>query len=153
MEYIIFCPVYPLKTLQIQKFSNVFRGQEKRPVAWNGINCYERCGVPKVHSLKGHSMWNGPNFREVPTSPSWILLKFCQCTHQEMKILKILLPSRGRFQNYSHLNYGPVSLDIESLQFMTFWKCSYLESFNSKDLTEILNSDLFSGSIYYKKPF
>ena len=76
-----------------------------------------------------------------------------QCTHQEMKILKILLSSRERFQNYSHLNYGPFSLDIESLQFMTFWKCSYLESFNSKDLTEILNSDLFSGSIYYKKPF
>ena len=43
-----------------------------------------------------------------------------QCTHQEMKILKILLSSRGRFQNYSHLNYGPVSLDIESLQFIAF---------------------------------
>ena len=67
-----------MKTFEIQRFSNVFRGQEKRPVAWNGINCYERCGVPKVHSLKGHSMWNGPNFREVPTSPSWILLKFCR---------------------------------------------------------------------------
>ena len=32
-----------------------------------------------------------------------------QYTHQEMKILKILLPSRGHF-----------NLDIESLQFMAF---------------------------------
>ena len=58
-----------------------------------------------------------------------------QCTHQQMKILKILLSSGERFQNYSHLNYGPFSLHIESLQFMSFWKCFYLlESFNSKDL-------------------
>ena len=49
-----------------------------------------------------------------------------------MKILELLLSSRERFQNYSHLNYGHFSLDIESLQFMAFWKCSYLESFNSK---------------------
>ena len=41
-----------------------------------------------------------------------------QCTHQEMKILKILLSSRERFQNYSYLNYGPFSLDIESSQIM-----------------------------------
>ena len=43
-----------------------------------------------------------------------------QCTHQEMKILKIILYSHERFQIYSHLNYGPFSLDIESLQFMAF---------------------------------
>ena len=43
-----------------------------------------------------------------------------QCTHQEMKILRIVLSSRERFQNFSHLNYGPFSLDIESLQFMAF---------------------------------
>ena len=43
-----------------------------------------------------------------------------QCTHQEMKILEILLSSHERFQNYSHLNYGLFSLDIESLQFMAF---------------------------------
>ena len=47
-----------------------------------------------------------------------------QCTHQEFKIMKILLSSCERFRNYSHLNYGPFSLDIESLQFVTFWKCS-----------------------------
>ena len=41
-------------------------------------------------------------------------------THQEMKILKILLSSRERFQNYNHLNYGPFSLDIESPQIMAF---------------------------------
>ena len=46
----------------------------------------------------------------------------------------MLLFSREQFQNYSHLNYGPFSLDTESLQFMAFWKCSYLESFNSKHL-------------------
>ena len=46
----------------------------------------------------------------------------------------MLLSSRKWFQNYSHLNYAPFSLDIESLQFMAFWKCSYLESFNSKHL-------------------
>ena len=57
-----------------------------------------------------------------------------QCSYQDMKILKILLSSHERFQNYSHLNYGPFSLDIESLQFIAFWKCSYVESFNSKDL-------------------
>ena len=44
-----------------------------------------------------------------------------QCTHQEMKILKILLSSRERFQNYSHLNYELFNLDIESLQFVAFW--------------------------------
>ena len=43
-----------------------------------------------------------------------------QCTHQEMKILKILLSSHERFQNYSHLNYEPFSLTIELLQFMAF---------------------------------
>ena len=43
-----------------------------------------------------------------------------QCSYQDMKILKILLSSHERFQNYSHLNYGPFSLDIESLQFIAF---------------------------------
>ena len=43
-----------------------------------------------------------------------------QCTHQEMKILKILSSSCEQFQNYSHLNYGPFSLGIKSLQFMAF---------------------------------
>ena len=43
-----------------------------------------------------------------------------QCTHQEMKILKILLSSRERFQNYSHLNYGPFNLTTESMQFRAF---------------------------------
>ena len=42
-----------------------------------------------------------------------------QYNHQEMKTLKILLSSRERFQNHSHLNYGSFNLDIESLQFMT----------------------------------
>ena len=64
----------------------------------------------------------------------FVEILWSQCTHQEMKILKILLSSHEQFQNYSHLNYGPFSLDIESLQFMAFWKCSYLESFNSKHL-------------------
>ena len=43
-----------------------------------------------------------------------------QCTHQELKILKTALSFRERFQNYSHLNYEPFSLDIESVQFMAF---------------------------------
>ena len=43
-----------------------------------------------------------------------------QYTHQEMKTLKILLSSRERFQNYSHLNYGPFNAEIESLQFVAF---------------------------------
>ena len=55
-----------------------------------------------------------------------------QCTHQEMKILKILSSYHERFQNYDHLNYGPSSLDNKPLQFMTFWNCSYSASFNSK---------------------
>ena len=29
--------LYPLKTLEIQCFSDVFRGYKKRPVAWNGL--------------------------------------------------------------------------------------------------------------------
>ena len=29
-------------------------------------------------NLLGHSMWNGPNFKKLPTWPSWIFLKFCQ---------------------------------------------------------------------------
>ena len=57
-----------------------------------------------------------------------------QRTHQEMKILKILLSSYEWLQNYSHLNYGPFNLDIKSLQFMAFWNCSYSASFNSKQL-------------------
>ena len=57
-----------------------------------------------------------------------------QCTHQEMKILKILSSYHERFQNYDHLNYGPSSLDNKPLQFMAFWNCSYSASFNSKHL-------------------
>ena len=52
-----------------------------------------------------------------------------QCTHQEMKILKILLSSHERFQNYSHLNYGSFGLDIESLQFMAFLKMLLFRKF------------------------
>ena len=43
-----------------------------------------------------------------------------QCTHQEMKILKILSSYHERFQNYDRLNYGPSSLENKSLQFMAF---------------------------------
>ena len=43
-----------------------------------------------------------------------------QCTHQEMKILKILSSYQERFQNYDHLNSGPSSLDNKPLQFMAF---------------------------------
>ena len=43
-----------------------------------------------------------------------------QCTHQEMKILKILSFYHERFQNYDRLNYGPSSLDNKPLQFMAF---------------------------------
>ena len=43
-----------------------------------------------------------------------------ECIHQGMKILKISLSNCERFQNYSHVNYGPFSLDTESLQFMAF---------------------------------
>ena len=80
----------------------------------------------------GYSMWNEKSSHLTFMDFDEILSR--QCTHQEMKILKIWLSSHERFQNYSHLNYGPFSLDIESLQFMAFWKCSYLESFNSKHL-------------------
>ena len=54
-----------------------------------------------------------------------------QCTHQEIKILKIL-SSYEWFQNYSYLNYGSFKLDIQLLQFMAFWNCSYSAIFNSK---------------------
>ena len=57
-----------------------------------------------------------------------------QCTHQEMKILKILSSYHERFQNYDHLNYGPSSLENKLLQFMAFWNCSYSPSFNGKHL-------------------
>ena len=30
---------YPLKTSENQRFSDVFRGYWKRPVAWNGLRC------------------------------------------------------------------------------------------------------------------
>ena len=43
-----------------------------------------------------------------------------QCTHQEMKILKILSSYQERFQNYDRLNSGPSSLDNKPLQFMAF---------------------------------
>ena len=43
-----------------------------------------------------------------------------QCTHQEMKILKILSFYHERFQNYDRLNYGPSSLDNKPLRFMAF---------------------------------
>ena len=43
-----------------------------------------------------------------------------QCTHQEMKILKILSFYHERFQNYDRLNSGPSRLDNKPLQFMAF---------------------------------
>ena len=75
-----------------------------------------------------HSMWNGPNFGKVPT---WNFVKSMYPSRNENP--ESLLSSHEWFQNYSHLNYEPFSLCIESLQFMAFWKC-YLESFNSKHL-------------------
>ena len=51
-----------------------------------------------------------------------------QCTHQEMKILKILSSYHERFQNYDCLNCGLFSLDSKPLQFMLFWDCSYSAS-------------------------
>ena len=48
-----------------------------------------------------------------------------QCTHQDMKVLNILLSSRESLPSHSHLNYQPYSLDIESLQFMAFWNSFY----------------------------
>ena len=41
------------------------------------------------------------------------------CTHQEMKILKIL-SYHERFQNFDRLNYGPSSLDNKPSQLMAF---------------------------------
>ena len=43
-----------------------------------------------------------------------------QCTHQEMKIRKILSSYHERFQNYDRLNDEPSSLDKKPLQFMAF---------------------------------
>ena len=57
-----------------------------------------------------------------------------QCTHYEMKILKISLSSREQFQDYSHLNYEPFSLEIESLQFMAHFENAPILLANSKHL-------------------
>ena len=68
------------------------------------------------------------------THTDFVHVLWSQCTHQEMKILKILSSSHKRFQNYDRLNYGSSSLDNKPLQFMAFWNCSYSASFNSKHL-------------------
>ena len=51
-----------------------------------------------------------------------------------MKILKISLSSREQFQDYSHLNYEPFSLEIESLQFMAHFENAPILLANSKHL-------------------
>ena len=51
-----------------------------------------------------------------------------------MKILKISLYSREQFQDYSHLNYEPFSLEIESLQFMAHFENAPILLANSKHL-------------------
>ena len=43
-----------------------------------------------------------------------------QCSHQEIKILKILSSYDERFQNYDCQSYGPFNLDNKLLQFMAF---------------------------------
>ena len=43
-----------------------------------------------------------------------------QCTHQDMKILKILFSYQERFQNYDRLNCGHSSLDNKPFRFMAF---------------------------------
>ena len=68
----------------------------------------------------GHVKWTKFQKSSHLTLMDFAEILSSQCTHQEIKILKILLSSHEWFQNYSHLNYGPFSLCIESLQFMAF---------------------------------
>ena len=68
----------------------------------------------------------GGSFHVISTNPSYLThmdfadILSSQCTHQEMKILKVLSSSHERFQNYDYLNYRPSSLDNKPLQFMAF---------------------------------
>ena len=62
-----------------------------------------------------HVKWTKFQKRSHLTLMDFAEILSSQCTHQEEKILEILLSSHERFQNYSHLNYGLFSLDIESL--------------------------------------
>ena len=58
-----------------------------------------------------------------------------QCTHQEMKILKILSLIMKRFKIMTAWTMDPLSsLDNKPLQFMAFWNCCYSARFNSKHL-------------------
>ena len=43
-----------------------------------------------------------------------------ECIHQEIKILKIFSLYYVQFGNYDHLKYGPFSLDIGPLKFLSF---------------------------------
>ena len=80
------------------------------------LNCrHESLGLGSFHVK-----WTKFQKRSHLTLIDFAEILSSQCSHQEMKILKNFLSSRERFQNYSHLNYGPFSLDIESLQFMAF---------------------------------
>ena len=64
------------------------------------------------------------SFRVKSTNPSHLThmdfadILSSQCTHQEMKILKMLSSYHERFQNYGRLNYGPSSLDNKPLRFL-----------------------------------
>ena len=43
-----------------------------------------------------------------------------QCTHQEMKILKILSSYHERFQNYVRVNYEPSSMYSNDGEFINY---------------------------------
>ena len=43
-----------------------------------------------------------------------------ECIHQEIKILKIFSLYYVQFRKYDHLKYGPFSLDIGPLKFLSF---------------------------------
>ena len=55
----------------------------------------------------GHVKWTKFQKSSHLTLMDFAEILSSQCTHQEIKILKILLSSHELFQNYSHLNYAP----------------------------------------------
>ena len=97
------------------------------------------------------------SFHVKSTNPSHLThmdfadILWSQCTHQEMKMLKILSFYHEIFQNYDRLNYRPSSLDNKPLQFLAFSNYPYSASFNSKHLKFWMGAHFLEVSIIKKK--
>ena len=75
----------------------------------------------KTCLMSQETIWEIGSFHVKSTNPSHLThMDFAdifssQCTHQKMKILKMLSSYHERFKNYERLNYGPSSLDNKPL--------------------------------------